>query len=68
MPVTDLHFSTSFVALRALVREIIINIIIPTNYPATHISTYMTEIGFLSILNLLNLSILYVLIVWFWMH
>ena len=44
----DLQFGTPFIALRALVREIIPNII-PT-YPVTHKSTsYMTEIGFSSI-------------------
>ena len=39
----DLQFGTSFVALRALVREIIANTI------PTHIHTYMTQVGFPSI-------------------
>ena len=39
----DLHFGTPFVALRALVREII-----PNTIP-TYICTYMTQVGFLSI-------------------
>ena len=44
------HFGTSFVALRAMVCEIIR--MKYHTYPATHIPTYMTEIGFSSIVRL----------------
>ena len=43
----DLHFGTSFVALRALVREIIPNTI--HTHIHTYIHTYMTQVGFPSI-------------------
>ena len=51
MLVNDLNFGTSFVALRALVREIIQNII-HTLYVHSHPHTLMTEIGFSSIVRL----------------
>ena len=53
MPVTEIYiFGTTFVALRALVREIIPNTI-HTHLPATHKPTsYMTEIGFSSIVRI----------------
>ena len=53
MPVTEIYIlGTSFVALRALVREII-PYTIHTHFPATHKPTsYMTEIGFSSIVRL----------------
>ena len=41
----DLHFGTSFVALRALVREIIPN----TIHDPSRISKNMTQVGFPSI-------------------
>ena len=43
----DLQFGTSFIALRALVREITPNTI--GTHPPTHMPTYMTQVGFPSI-------------------